>query len=134
MKNSKKNITLAIFWVVVGTSLFILAVTDVIDSYWAGMGGGFLGVGIGQLIRMSRYKNDPEYQEKVDIGNSDERNKFLVSKAWAAAGNMFIIFSGIAVIVLRILGYEQQSLWAAWNVCALLVLYLLSYLWASKKY
>ena len=134
MKTTKKNIILSIFWVVVGLCLFILAVIDVIDSFWAGMGGGFFGVGIGQLIRLCRYKNDLAYQEKVDISNSDERNKFLVSKAWAAAGNMFIILSGIAVIVLRILGYDQYSLWAAYNVCALLVLYLLSYLWAAKKY
>ena len=134
MKTTKKNIAMSIFWVVVGICLFILAVIDVIDSFWAGMGGGFLGVGIGQLIRLRRYKNDPEYQEKVDISNSDERNKFLASKAWAAAGNMFIILSGIAVIVLRILGYDQYSLWAAYNVCALLVLYLLCYLWATKKY
>ena len=134
MKTTKKNIALSIFWVVLGLGLIICAIRNVVDSYWIGMGGGFLGVGVGQIARLIRYKTDAQYREQVDISSSDERNKFLASKAWAAAGNMFIIFSGIAVIVLRILGYNQYSLWAAYNVCTLLVIYLLSYLWASKKY
>lgn len=134
MKTTKKNIALSIFWVLLGLGLIIGGIRGAVDSYWIGMGGGLLGVGAGQMARLIRYKTDAQYREQVDISNSDERNKFLVSKAWAAAGNMFVIFSGIAAIVLRILGYDQYSLWAAYNVCALLVLYWLSYLWATKKY
>lgn len=134
MKYSNKRMGLSVFWLVLGVCLIVLSVMDVIDGYWIGMGGGFLGVGIAQLIRLMRYRKDPEYREKVDVKYSDERNKFLASKAWIAAVTMYILLNGAAVIVLRILGYEQYSLWAAWNVCALLVLYWLSYLWASKKY
>ena len=134
MKYSKKRLALACFWVLLAVSLIAFALMGMIDVYWISMGGGFLGVGISQLVRLYRYKKDRKYRESVDIRDSDERNRFLVSKAWSAAAVTYIVLNGIAVIVLRILGYYMYSQWAAWNGCILLVLYWLCWLWASKKY
>ena len=131
---SGKRLALACFWVLLGVSLIVFAIMDGIDSYWIGMGAGFLTVGAGQLARLLRYKTDRNYRESVDIRYSDERNKFLASRAWVTAVTAYVILNGVAVIVLRILGYHQYSQWAAWSVCTLLVLYWLSYLWASRKY
>ena len=60
----------SIFWVLVGVVLFGLSVAEVIDSYWGGMGGGLIGVGILQTIRHIRYRKDPEYRE---IGRVTQR-------------------------------------------------------------
>jgi len=133
MKKDRRMI-LSVLWIVFGATLFVLSVLGAIDSYWSGMGGGLLGVGIAQTIRFVRYHKDPEYREAVDVQNKDERNHFLSGKAWAWAGNCFVILNGVAVIVLKLMGQETLSLWTACNVCLLVVLYWLCWLWLRRKY
>lgn len=131
---NKKNMILAVIWILVGTALFLSSVLGTLDSYWSGMGGGFLGVGIARLAREIRYHNDEEYREKMDVQAKDERNLFLAGKAWSWAGSLYVILSGIAVIVLKIAGYDELSTWAAYGACVMLLLYWLSYLWLRRKY
>ena len=131
---NKKNMVLAVTWILVGTALFVSGVLGIVDAYWSGMGGGFLGVGIARLVRVIRYHNDEEYREKMDVQAKDERNLFLIGKAWSWAGSLYVILSGIAVIVLKIAGYDELSTWAAYSACLMLLLYWLSYLWLRRKY
>lgn len=133
MKNDRR-IILTIFWIILGAVLLILGVMEKLDSYWSGMGGGLLGVGILQMVRFVRYHRDEQYREKVDIQNSDERNRFLAGRAWAWAGYLYVLINGVAVIALRLLGKNEMSMWAAWSVCLLIMLYWLSWLWMKKKY
>jgi len=130
----KRRAVLSIFWMIVGVVLLALSVMEVIDSYWGGMGSGLIGVGLVQTIRFYRYHKDAEYREKVDTQNTDERNHFLSGKAWAWAGYCFVMLNGVAVVVLKLMGYDDMSLWAAYNVCLILVLYWLCWLWLRRKY
>ena len=129
-----KRIILTVLWLVLGTALFVGGVLELVDPYWSGMGGGLLGVGIVQTIRRIRYKKDAAYREAVDVQNADERNKFLSSKAWAWAGYFYVMINGVAVVVLKIAGYDELSIWAAYSVCLILILYWLSYLCLRRKY
>lgn len=129
-----RRMYLSLFWIVLGAALFICGAMEIVDSYWSGMGGGFLGVGIVQLIRHIKYRKDEEYREKVDIANSDERNRFLTGKAWAWAGYLFVLVCGVAVIALKALGQDQLSTAAGMALCLLLVLYWGSYLVLKRKY
>lgn len=129
-----RRIILSVFWTVVGVTLFVLSVMGVIDTYWSGMGGGLMGVGIAQIIRFIRYHRDPEYREEVDTQNADERNHFIAGKAWAWAGYWFVMINGVAVVVLKLMGYDAQSLWAACSACMVLLLYWLCWLWLRRKY
>ncbi len=131
---NKNRKIMALLWTILGIILSLLGVLDVVDSFWCGMGGGFLAVGILQLVRVIRYKNDEEYRENVEVQAKDERNVFLAGKAWSWAGSLFLIINGFAVIALRIAGYDELSSWASYNVCLVIVLYWLSYLWLRKKY
>lgn len=129
-----RRMYLSLFWIVLGAALFICGAMEIVDSYWSGMGGGFLGVGIVQLIRHIKYRKDEEYREKVDIANSDERNRFLTGKAWAWAGYLFVLVCGVAVIALKIMGQDLWSLAASYALCLLLVLYWGSYMVLKRKY
>lgn len=129
-----RRMYLSLFWVVLGAALFTCGAMEIIDSYWSGMGGGFLAVGIVQLIRHIRYRKNEEYREKVDVANSDERNRFLTGKAWAWAGYLFVLISGVATIALKVLGQDMWSLAASYALCLLLVLYWGSYLVLKRKY
>ena len=70
MKATKRMIA-NIVEIVVGVILTILGYTDVVDSYWSGMGTALIFVGIIFLFRTFRYKTNTEYKEKVPrIGTS----------------------------------------------------------------
>ena len=129
-----RRMYLSLFWILVGAALFVCGAREWIDSYWSGMGGGFLAVGILQLIRHIRYRKDEDYREKVDVETNDERNRFLAGKAWAWAGYLFVMVSGVATIALKVMGQDQWSLAASYALCLLLVLYWGSYLVLKRKY
>ena len=129
-----RRMYLSIFWVLLGAALFICSTLEIVDSYWSGMGGGLMGAGIVQLIRHVRYRKNEEYREKVDVALQDERNRFLTGKAWAWAGYLFVLISGVATIALKIAGQDQWSLAASFALCLLLVLYWGSYLVLKRKY
>ena len=129
-----RRMYLSLFWVLLGAALFVCSALGIVDSYWGGMGGGFLGVGIVQLARHIRYRKDEEYREKVNVAVNDERNRFLTGKAWAWAGYLFVLVSGVATIALKIAGQDQWSMAASCALCLLLVLYWGSYLVLKRKY
>lgn len=129
-----RRIFLSLFWVVLGGTLFVCGIAEVIDSFWSGMGGGLVGAGLAQLVRHIRYRTSPQYREKIDISLQDERNKFLTGKAWAWAGYLFVLVSAVAVIALRVLGKPELSTAAGVALCLLLVLYWGSYMVLKRKY
>ena len=71
MRDCSKRIYLSIFWIIVGAALFAAGFFEKIDSFWSGMGGALIGVGIVETIRWARYRNDPEYKEKFDTQTHD---------------------------------------------------------------
>ena len=67
MYYNNKRLLLSVFWVVLGTILLGLSIAEIIDqSLYAGMGGAMMTIGILQVVRNLRYRNDQEYKEKVD--------------------------------------------------------------------
>ena len=129
-----KRLFLSVFWVVLGAVLLILAVTEKLDSLYAGMGGGLLVVGALQIARNLRYRRDPAYREKIDTEVSDERNRFLRMKSWSWAGYITVIAEGIAAVVAAVRGQETVQMVLSYSVCLLLAAYYISYLVLSRKY
>ena len=130
----KKSTAVYVIYMVVGAALFAAGVAELVDAFWSGMGSGLLFVSILQLIRRWRLRRDDSYREKYEIAQTDERNHFIRSKAWAWAGYLFILIAGISVIVLKVMGQELMSTAASYAVCLILVLYWGSYMVLSRKY
>lgn len=130
----KVRLAFTVVWLVLGTVLFILGVTEVVDSFWSGMGGGLLGVGILQAVRHLRYRKNEEYRERVDTENKDERNRFIGGKAWAWAGYLFVLIESVLVIVFKLVGREELMMLAAWNVCGIILLYWVCWIVLKRKY
>lgn len=129
-----KPLYLSIFWVVLGAVLVICRLIRLIEDYWFSMGIAFIVVGTLQIIRHIRYRTNPEYRENYDIQATDERNKFIANKAWAWAGYWFVMLSAIGTIIFKLLGREDLTMFCAFSVCFIMVLYWLSWLWLKKKY
>lgn len=136
MKN-KKNLTVILIstgWIVLGVVLNVLYKLSVLDSFWSGLGGGLIAVGVLRIIRSVKYITDVKYKESVDIEVNDERNKFISGKAWAWSGYTFVITSAIATIVLMILGYKDYGYICSYAMCFMVLVYYISYMIIKRKY
>lgn len=131
---TKGKLYFSVFWVLLGVVLIALGVAGVADNFWSGMGGGMMGVGIAQLIRFRRVEKDPEYREKRQIQEGDERNLFIQGKAWQWTATVFIVTAGIGVVVFRLIGQDLLSLAASCAVGYLVLLYWICWLILQKKY
>ena len=131
--NNKRFIA-SIVEIILGVVLSVCGAIGLLDSYWTGMGGGLIGVGIVFLIRSIRYRRNPEYKEEVDIEMSDERNKFIRLKAWSWAGYLFVMIAAVASIAFKLAGREDLMMFCSGAVCLVLVLYWVSYIVLKNKY
>ena len=131
--NTKRMIA-SIVEIILGFALWICGVIGLIDSFWAGMGGGLIGVGIVFLVRSIRYKRDPEYKEEYDIEMNDERNKFIRLKAWSWAGYLYMMLAAAATFAFKIAGREDLMMFSSGSMCVILVLYWICYMVLKNKY
>ena len=129
-----KNIIVNIFWIILGVAIIAAGEIDKVDSRYAGLGGGLIGVGIISLIRCFRYRTNPEYKEKVDVACGDERNNYIRTKAMSWAAYFYIIGAGIICIICMILSFHSLMLFTSYSLSVMALLYWVSYMVLSRKY
>ena len=135
MYYNHKKLVFSIFWIILGAVLMWLSIAEVIDStYWSGMGGALLAVGVLQVIRNLRYRNNEEYQEKVNIEFGDERNKYLRMMSWAWTGYLVVLIEAIGVVVALIAGQHTIQMVLAYSVCMIVGIYWIVYMILKRKY
>ncbi len=120
--------------IALGLVLTVCGIAGLVDSYWSGMGGGLLGVGVIQLVRYLRYYNNEIYKSKVDVQLNDERNQFIALRAWAWAGYLFVLTAGVGSIALQLLGKQELATMAGGSVCLLVLFHWGSRIYLRKKY
>lgn len=132
---NNRKLLLNCVWVVTGIVLVLLSFMEKLPSdVWSGMGGGLIGVGLLQIVRNLKYRNNPEYQQKIDIAANDERNRYLRMMAWSWTEYIFVIGSAVVSIILLIAGEKELSQVLGLCMCAELGIYLVSYLVVGRKY
>lgn len=124
----------SIAWVIIGLVLIALSFAGKVDEFWNGMGFGMAIIGVLQLLRTHRFMKNEKYREAVEIAESDERNHFIRSKAWAWAGYLFVIIVGVSVVIFKIAGLDLLAHAACIAVCLLMVLYWIAYHILKRKY
>ena len=120
--------------IALGLVLTVCGALGVVDTYWSGMGGGLLGVGVIQLVRYLRYYSNETYKSKVDVEVNDERNKFIALRAWAWAGYLYVLAGAVASIALQLLGKPELATMAGDSVCLLMAFYWISRIYLRRKY
>lgn len=131
---NKKRIFVSIFWVVLGAVLASCYYAGLVEDFWHSMGITFIVIGLLQILRYIRYMTNSEYRENYDIQATDERNKYIASKAWAWAGYWYVLIGALGTIVFKLLGREDLMMFCSFSVCLIMVLYWLSWLCLKKKY
>ena len=133
-RNIRYRWILSILYGVIGVSLVVCNLLNMVDDYWSGMGAALLVISVLQVIRLIRYNTSDKYKEATDTAVNDERNRFLSTKAWSWAGYLYVLIAAVASIVFKLLNQETLMFAASGSVCLILVLYWLSYLIVRKKY
>lgn len=134
MSANNKRLILSILWVVIGAVLLALSVTGKLGgSFYSGLGGGLIAVGILQTVRHVRYNRNPEYRAKIDTEVNDERNKYIRLKAWSVTGYITVLGCAVLSIVARVAGREDLGMVLACVVCAEVLIYWVSYMIINKK-
>ena len=87
-----------------------------------------------QVAHVNSPGTNSEYRENYDIQATDERNKYIASKAWAWAGYWYVLIGALGTIVFKLLGREDLMMFCSFSVCLIMVLYWLSWLCLKKKY
>ena len=133
--NNNKRLVLSIFWIVLGITLMILSIAEVLDdSVYSGMGGALTAVGALQLMRNLKYRRDPDYREKIDTELSDERNRFLQMKSWSWAGYIAVMVQAVASVAAYFMGQRTVQLVLWYSICLLVLAYWVSWMILSRKY
>lgn len=130
----KRKTIISIFWILLGSIIFGLNVSGVIDDSWGCIGVPLIVVGALQLLRNHRVNSNPAYREKMEIQSTDERIRYIRLKAWGWTGYLFLLITAVASIILKIIGQSALSTAAGFAVCLMLIIYWLSYLLLSRKY
>lgn len=131
----KQRLYIAISYIVLGTILtaaYLFFGWE--NDYFFSFGLILLLMGVLRLFRYRKITADDNSIRKQEVTESDERNRMLSERARSWAFSVSILFSGILVIVLNLLGYREQALPFAWYVCGMITIYWVIRLIISKKY
>ena len=130
----KKEIIIAVIWLLLGLALTLLSILETLDGFWSGMGSAFLVIGAVRLLRGYRLSKSETYREQREVAETDERFHFIRSKAWAWAGFLFIIICALCTILFQLLGQKMLCLASGFSLCLMLALYWISFFILKKKY
>lgn len=130
----EKKIFLDIVYIILGAVLLGCGIAEIVDSFWSGMGGALIGIGVIRIFQFVKFRKNPEYREKIEIEANDERNKFISARAWAWAGYAFVMLSALGTIGFKIAGNDLLSQFCAYAVCLVIILYWISYMLLRRKY
>lgn len=113
----------------VGVNLFLQEKND----YFSAFGVALLCVGALQIIKYCRITKNEDTVFRQQIAETDERNIAIAHRAKSMAFMIYVMTACIGVIVLQLLGKKTLATLLGWSVCALLLLYYVSYYFISKR-
>lgn len=134
-KKMKQRLYIAVSYMVLG---LILIAADILkgfdNNFFFSFGVALLVMGTLRLFRYRKITKDDQSIRKQELEETDERNRMISERAKSWAFSLSITISGIAVIVLSLLGYHDRALPFAWFVCAMVTLYWVCYCIIKQKY
>ncbi len=135
--NFKKKMNIRLFvaigYLVLGVGIVAVAAWGRAQQpFFSSFGLALAVIGIVRIRQYVRIVKNEETLRAQEIRESDERNRYLATKAKSIAYYVFVVLAGLAVIVLQILGLVEYAMMLSWCVCALLALYVVVY-WILRK-
>lgn len=133
-KKLKTRLYLAIAYIIIGLATIIAAfITKTSNEFFSSFGFALIVIGIVRVRSYFIITKSEDNLKKQQIRESDERNVSISTKAKSFSFTLYIILSGIVVIVLQCLKETQHATIIGGTVCALILIYWISYFVINKK-
>ena len=134
-KKMKQRLYIAVSYILLGIVLLLAAFAGKSDNYFfTSFGIALMLMGILRLFQYRKITTSDQALRKRELAESDERNRMMAERARSWAFSFSIIAAGILVIVLNLLGYNEEALPFAWFVCGMVALYWVCWLIIKRKY
>ncbi|MBQ6836073.1 MAG: hypothetical protein IJO47_03370 [Clostridia bacterium] len=133
-KKLKTRLYIAIAYIIIGAITTAVAFGyNIENEFFSAYGIALIICGAVRLRQYIKLTSSEENIRKQEIAESDERNIAIANKARSWAFYFYVILVGVAVIILEIIGKAEIATAAAMSICALIVLYWISYYAISRK-
>jgi uncharacterized membrane protein len=134
-KKLKQRFRIAVSYIVLGLVLVTLDAVNHYENYFiSSFGFALLLMGALRLIVHRKVTKDDASVRKQELSETDERTLMISEKAKSWVFSLSIVISGILVIGLNLLGYQEAALPFAWYVCGMIILYWICWIIIRKKY
>lgn len=133
-KKLKIRLWFALAYIVLGIAMiavFQFVHTD--NEFLSSFGFALIVVGVAKCRQYKRITKNEETIKKQQIAETDERNLCIASKAKSVAMMLYIILACVGTVVLHLLDKTGPATLLSGTVCALLLLYWISYWIISRK-
>ncbi len=132
-KKLKIRLFVAIGYIVLGLAMmvvfnFIKTENDFLSSF----GLALVVIGAVHIRNYMRITKNEETITKRQIAETDERNISIANKAKSVSFIVYVILACVSVIVLELFNKTQLAMILSGTVCALILLYWISY-WIIRK-
>lgn len=132
-KKLKIRLAVAIIYMVLGlTMIVVFNVINTDNSFLSSFGLVLVVIGLVRLRNYFLITRSEESIKKQQIAESDERNIAIAHKAKSIAFMICTMLFCVAVIVLQLLEKSQLAMIVSGMVCAMLVIYWITY-WIIRK-
>ena len=133
-KKLKTRLYFGISYIILGLALIVVSlVTQSAHEYLSPFGTALLVIGIVRVRNHIIITKNDETIKKQQIRETDERNIAISNKAKSISFSIYILATCVAIIVLQILRISELATILGGSVCALLVIYWVSYFIIHKK-
>ena len=129
----KQRLYVACGELAIGILLIAGAVIFKTENYFFSSFGLCLAIiSIRRMYDYRRITRSEETIRKQMIKETDERNLAIADKARSICFILYFFASGIAVIVLSVLGMHREAAWVSYPMMLMLVVYWIAY-WVMQK-
>ena len=133
-KKLKIRLGVAIGYMALGAMMCVLCCGLVAENWYVfTLGIALIVVGALRLWKHFRTTKSEESIRSQQIAESDERNIAIAQRARSAAFRIYVLIASVEIIVLEIMGRAEAVQMLYGQVCALLVIYWVSYFIIRNK-
>lgn len=134
-KKLQNRLYLAIAYIVIGAAMAIIAyVTATENAFISSYGIALIVMGAVRIRNHLIITRSEARIKQQEIAEKDERNIMLQQKAQSMTFVLYIMLTGIAVIIFALLDMQQYVQPLASSICLLVAIYWLSYHYIRRKY
>lgn len=133
-KRLKTRLNVAFIYIAIGIMSIVASFIMKTDNYFISSWGiALVVIGIARIKKHCIITKSEDSIRNQQIIETDERNITIVHKARSAAFLIYILLSGLVVIVLGFLNIMEVAKWISYSVCLLIVIYWVCYFIYQKK-